>query len=80
MRPTILQITHWRLSMAKIESIIEGLQIQAKYKPDDWCAAEHDVFYGTCTSETEMSDADKARLEEIGWFICSEVDTWAVYT
>lgn len=66
--------------MAKVKEIIEGLQIQAKYKPDEWCAAEHDIFYGPCDSDVEISDVDKARLEELGWFIDSECDSWAVFT
>ena len=66
--------------MANVEVVIEGLQILAKYKPGEQCAAEHDVIYGPCDSDVEISDADKARLEELGWFICSECDSWARFT
>ena len=68
--------------MAKRSAIIEGLQILSKYYPeDDYCSAEHDQFFGADHDESiVMSESDKKRLDELGWFIDSEVDSWAVFT
>ena len=63
-----------------MNSVLEGLQILAKYFPDGDIAAEHDVIYaGGDNSDVEISEEDLARLDELGWFIDSEVDSWAKF-
>ena len=66
--------------MPNVESVIEGLQIFAKYKPGKWCAAEHDIIYGPCSDSDQISDEDRKRLDEIGWFIDGDSDSWACHT
>lgn len=62
-----------------VTNIIEGLQLIQKSKPakesDYHFRAEHDeIFVGSI--EWEMSNADKARMEELGWSADEDVDGW----
>lgn len=72
--------------MATCAAVIEGMQILMKYqKPDDvfGVSAEHDVIYcGPMLDELEgkLTDAEKERLEELGWHTDSEGDCWAHFT
>ena len=66
--------------MAKAEAILEGLQIQIRYAPNKWCHSEHDQFYGPCDELAKISDIDKKRLDELGWFIDDENECWSVFT
>lgn len=64
--------------MIRSEQIIKGLQILAKY-PDNDIAAEHDIIYaGPVRSET-ISTKDAKELEELGWHIDSETDSWSKF-
>lgn len=63
--------------MPKIKRIIEGLQILAKYKPDDYCAAEHDVLYGP---DAEVTEEERKKLDELEWFYDDEVGCWCCFT
>lgn len=59
----------------------EGVAIIAKYlKPDGYdLAAEHDELY--FGSDEGMSEADKARLFELGWSqYDSSGDSWHCFT
>lgn len=60
------------------KDIYEGLGIQLKYCPNELCYAEHDIFYGPCDDEVKLSDEDKEKLINLGWFI--DENTWAIYT
>ena len=62
-----------------VTNIIEGLQLIQKSKPakesDYHFRAEHDeIFVGSI--DWEMSDADKARMEELGWSADEDVHGW----
>lgn len=48
----------------------EGLGILLKYVTDDssCLSAEHDEIYAQSKPPNEMSDKDRERLEELGWF------------
>jgi hypothetical protein len=67
--------------VANLLCVIEGLQILAKYVDanSNDVAAEHDVIYGPYAADLNITDEDKEKLEELGWFIDSEVDSWAVF-
>lgn len=65
--------------MATVDGIIEGLQIFKKYGNVD-TAAEHDIFYAGPPYGIEVSKEDKNKLDELGWFIDSETDSWATFT
>lgn len=68
--------------MAKRSAIMEGLQILSKYYPeDDYCSAEHDVFFAGDNDENVlMSKEDTERLDTLGWFVDDEIDSWAIFT
>ena len=62
--------------MPRFSEIIEAFYIFVKYK-DDFLEAEHDTIYGPSLSDvTEMTDVEKNRLEELGWFINSDEEYW----
>lgn len=53
-----------------MKELIEALQIMAKYLDEDVYApshCEHDVFYVPCVDFDKVSDADKKRLDELGF-------------
>jgi hypothetical protein len=63
----------------KVSSIIEGLQIIQKSKPesesDFHFRAEHDqIFAGSLN--WKMSAKDKKRLDDIGWEQDEDADGW----
>lgn len=75
--------------MASIAEVVEGLEILAKTasvprglaikgETDTRTAhlggADHDIIWGP---EANPSDADKKRLEEIGWHFDLETERWA---
>jgi len=41
-------------------------------------AAEHDIFYGA-SSNIELTDEERAMLEDYGWFIDESCDAWAFF-
>ncbi len=62
-----------------MKTILEGLKIIAKYTPDTDFAAEHDIIYcGEC-DEMNMSDEDKKKMEDLGWFIDEEYNCWCSF-
>lgn len=60
----------------------EAFAIFAKHKPDEkWVlCAEHDIIYAHIAPEDITDEADKARLEELGWFIENDNEAYAVNT
>jgi hypothetical protein len=60
--------------MDQLEKIIRGLQIfdrlmpKGANKPYRSVAAEHDVLYSGPNPD-DVSEADKAELEELGWHV-----------
>lgn len=57
-------------------NLLEGMQIVAKYeKPGAYCvSAEHDQIW--CGAyDLPLSDEDKKRMEELGWFEAE--DSWS---
>jgi len=67
--------------MTKIERVIEGLQIFQSLGAR-WTWAEHDEIGVDfdASDDPQPSDEQKKRLEELRWFIDSEVDAWATFT
>lgn len=67
--------------MRKIDKIIEGLQIFAKYD-EALVEAQHDTLYAgpVGASAGEILGADEKRLKELGWFFDDSVDSWATFT
>lgn len=59
----------------------EGLQILAKYFPDGNLAAEHDIIYaGGDPSGVTIEPTDLAQLDQLGWFLSEEFESWAKFT
>ena len=53
-----------------MKRILEGLQILLKYFPVGDFSADHDqVWAGGDLEAVEISESDKVRLEELGWFL-----------
>ena len=64
--------------MTLAQKIIEGLQILSKYE-DNEIAAEHDTLYAGPLDAESVSEEDKAKLEELGWFIEGDTGSWTRY-
>lgn len=64
--------------MSRIQEIIEGLQIFARY-PEAACEGQHDVIYAMCKVD-DLRHEDTSKLEELGWNFNNEVDSWCHYT
>jgi len=62
--------------MATAKQVIEGLQILDKYE-DNYIAAEHDILYAGPSDASKITPEDQAKLDELGWHIDSETDSWA---
>lgn len=65
--------------MATRKEIIEGLQILEKHDPDTYgVCAEHDIVYGG-HGELPLTDEERKRMDDLGWFIDSDSGSWACY-
>lgn len=58
--------------MNTIERIIAGLQILNSYKDSDICADHDIIMAGPYNSEEVVSEVDRNKLDELGWFIQDE--------
>jgi hypothetical protein len=65
-----------------LKSIVEVLQIVAKYSKDDkdYCCAEHDILFLPLQNDAPISPEDEARLLELRAHRSSEGECWAVFT
>ena len=61
--------------MTKIEKVIKGLQILAKYEDCD-IQSEHDQIYVGPTDAKDVSKVDAKELEKLDFFIDSEFGSW----
>lgn len=63
-----------------MEQILEGLQILSKYGPKGDFSAGHDQIWAgdeNDKSVTDMSEKDRKRMEELGWFIDDDFECWS---
>lgn len=60
--------------------LAEVMTIAAKYlKEDDFPThCEHDVIW-LCVDPSEVSDEDRSRIEELGFFACEDEDCFKSY-
>ena len=63
----------------KAAKLVEGLQILMKYGEVD-VEAQHDIIYCGPEDPPTMTDEDRTRLEELGFHVDSETDSWAHFT
>lgn len=68
--------------MAKIGDVMEGLKILLKYYPDGDVCAEHDIVYAGDGPDNgkKVNKEDRKTLEELGWHIDSETESWSHFT
>lgn len=63
-----------------MEKLIEALQIFLKYQNKGWPThCEHDVFIVVGITKEEVSEEDKTKLDELGFFWSEEYENWASY-
>jgi hypothetical protein len=63
-----------------MKKLIEALQIFVKYK-DESCPThcEHDILMIAGITQDEVSEEDKKKLDELGFFWSNENDCWASF-
>ena len=60
-----------------MDELIQALQIFRKYKNPHWPThCEHDVLYIMEVTKDEVSDEDKEKLSELGFFYSDSDDCW----
>jgi len=63
-----------------MKRILEGLKILDKYTPEgrgDF-AAEHDqIWAGIDADDMDISEEDLEKLDDLGWFLDEEFDSWS---
>ena len=61
-----------------MKRILKGLEIFSKYKDEGDFAAGHDqIWAGVNADEMDISKEDLKILDELGWFIDEEHDSWS---
>jgi len=66
--------------MGEIQDMIEGLEIFDKYTDDKYVFySQHDVI-GIGVSPTEVSDKDKEKLDDLGFYPKPEYDSFEFLT
>ena len=63
-----------------MRDILGGLKILEKYTPEDLgdFAAEHDqIWAGIDADDMDISEEDLEKLDELGWFLDEEFDSWS---
>ena len=60
-----------------MEKLIKALQIFLKYKNESYPThCEHDVLYIVWITQEEVSNEDKAELEELGFYWSDGYESW----
>lgn len=65
------------VKMNTIERVIEGLKILNNYNDSGICADHDIIMAGPYISEEVVSETDKLKLDELGWFV--EDEHYAIY-
>ena len=69
--------------MADASQISKGIEIILQYEPEAVFAAEHDQVWcgeGGGKSVTDITDEGKVIMEELGWFIDSDLNCWSRFS
>lgn len=61
--------------LSRCKKVALGLLILAEYDGD--IAAGHDIIYAGPTDTTRVSAEDQVKLNDLGWHIDSNTDSWA---
>lgn len=60
-----------------MEDLIEALNIFLKYKNAEWPThCEHDVLWVVGITKEEVTETDRLRLDELGFFFAEDEDSW----
>ena len=62
----------------RVNRIFEGLKIIEKYQPNFDTYAEHDTIYIGSYNPDEMTEQERVKMEELGWF--EGEDSWQHFT
>ena len=62
----------------KAINYMKGLEIILKYDPEATVHSEHDQTW--CGSTEDMTEEDHGKMENLGWFIDEDVDSWSCFT
>lgn len=65
--------------MASAQEVIDGLTILMKHGAIS-VEAQHDILYAGPGIDGELTDEEKAKLEQLGWHFDEETDSWARFT
>ncbi len=60
--------------------ILEGLIILKKYVANGSFSAEHDEIYAGGDGQENMTEEDKKKMDELGWFFDEDNDSWTHFT
>jgi len=61
-----------------MDRILKGLLIFSKYSKNGDFAAEHDqIWAGPDAEKMEISKEDLIKLDELGWWIDEDFDSWS---
>lgn len=64
----------------KFENLIEGMRIlKAQGAKGFCCAAEHDILYLCGTADVQLSEAQHKQLENLGFHVDEDVESWAAF-
>lgn len=71
---------HCSFEGIQLKDLIEALQIFLKYSDEEYPThCEHDVLMVIGIDEDQVSEEDKARLDELGFFWSDEHDCWSSF-
>jgi hypothetical protein len=63
----------------KVQDIIDGIEILRKTEDSEYCVdAEHDQIWAG--GDREVSEEDRAKLLQMGWWFDTEIDRWSAFT
>jgi hypothetical protein len=64
--------------MPRLSELVEAFEIFMKYNPDQWLGgANWDEIYGPGVDDLDLlTEEDKKRLDELGWFIAEDRNIW----
>ena len=62
-----------------MKNIVEGLNILLKHSDSkgDFAAGHDQIWAGVNASDMNISESELEILEELGWFIDDEYDSWS---
>jgi len=58
--------------------ILEGLKIIEKYEPNFDTACEHDTLYAGNYAPEKLTEDERKKMEELGWF--EQEESWTHFT